>query len=160
MTQYLLSVHSVEGEVGNPMTEEEMQQSWKQIQVLNEEMKSTGAWVSAGRLHEPGTATVVSMSGGQRTFPPSMEPAVRRTFTPSMEPAVRRSVHRRATQEAGPVRFYRKRPDHKSPKGFSRLRRAEVMRRPRRAVPPLTSSQSGRGSLAEQRGKLRGSGSV
>jgi hypothetical protein len=36
MAQYLLSVHSVEGEVGVPMTNEEMQQSWKQIQVLNE----------------------------------------------------------------------------------------------------------------------------
>jgi hypothetical protein len=38
MTQYLLSVHSVEGEVGDPMAEEDMQQSWKQIQVLNEEL--------------------------------------------------------------------------------------------------------------------------
>jgi hypothetical protein len=29
MTQYLLSVHSVDGEVGDPMTDEEIQQSWK-----------------------------------------------------------------------------------------------------------------------------------
>jgi hypothetical protein len=65
MTQYLLSVHSVEGEVAEPMTEEEMQQSWKQIQVLNEEMKSAGAWVSSGRLDEPSTATVVRISGGE-----------------------------------------------------------------------------------------------
>jgi hypothetical protein len=65
MTQYLLSVHSVEGEVAEPMTEEEMQQSWKQIQVLNEEMKSAGAWVSSGRLDEPSTATVVRLSGGE-----------------------------------------------------------------------------------------------
>jgi hypothetical protein len=65
MTQYLLSVHSVEGEVAEPMTEEEMQQSWKQIQVLNEEMKSVGAWVSSGRLDEPSTATVVRLSGGE-----------------------------------------------------------------------------------------------
>ena len=28
MTQYLLSVHSVDGEVRDPMTDEEMQQSW------------------------------------------------------------------------------------------------------------------------------------
>src|SRR5438034_661069 len=56
MTQYLLSVHSVEGEVGDPMTEEEMQQSWKQIQALNEELKSAGAWVFGGALHEPDTA--------------------------------------------------------------------------------------------------------
>ncbi|MGH2573128.1 MAG: YciI family protein [Actinomycetota bacterium] len=65
MTQFLFSVHSVEGEVGDPMTDEEMQQSWKQVQVLEEEMKSTGAWVFAGRLHEPDTATVVRMSEGE-----------------------------------------------------------------------------------------------
>jgi len=65
MTKYLLSVHSVEGEVGPPMTDEQMQQSWKQIQVLNEEMKSAGAWVFTGALHEPDTATVVRMSGGE-----------------------------------------------------------------------------------------------
>ena len=65
MAQYLLSVHSVEGEVDDPMTDEEMQQSWKQIQVLEEEMKSTGAWVFSGRLHEPETATVVRMTGGE-----------------------------------------------------------------------------------------------
>ena len=65
MTHYLLSVQSVEGEVGDPMTEEEMQQSWKQIQVLNEEMRSAGAWVFGGALHEPDTATVVRMSDGE-----------------------------------------------------------------------------------------------
>ena len=65
MAQYLLSVHSIEGEVGDPMTEEEMQQSWKEIQVLNEELKSAGAWVFGGALHGPDTATVVRISDGQ-----------------------------------------------------------------------------------------------
>jgi len=65
MAQYLLSVHSVEGEARDPMTDEEMQQSWKQIQVLNEELKSAGAWVFSGRLHQPDTATVVRMSDGE-----------------------------------------------------------------------------------------------
>ena len=65
MAQYLLSVHSVDGEVGDPMTEEEMQQSWKEIQVLNEEIKSAGAWVFGGALHGPDTATVVRISGGE-----------------------------------------------------------------------------------------------
>jgi len=65
MTQYLLSVHSVEGEVGAPMTDEEMQQSWKQIQVLNEELKSAGAWVFGGALHESDTASVVRISDGE-----------------------------------------------------------------------------------------------
>jgi len=65
MAKYLLSVHSVEGEVGAPMTEEEMQQSWKQMNILNEEIKSAGAWVFGGALHEPDTATVVRMSGAE-----------------------------------------------------------------------------------------------
>jgi hypothetical protein len=65
MAQYLLSVHSVDGEVGDPMTDEEMQQSWAQIQVLNEELKSAGAWLFSGRLHEPGTATVVRIADGE-----------------------------------------------------------------------------------------------
>src|SRR5436309_781641 len=65
MAQYLLSVHTVEGGIGDPMTHEEMQESWKPIQVLEEEMKSTGAWVFSGRLHEPDTASVVRMTGGE-----------------------------------------------------------------------------------------------
>jgi hypothetical protein len=65
MAQYLLSVHSVEGEVRDPMTDEEMRQSYQQLGILEEEMKSEGAWVFSGRLHEPDTATVVRMSGGE-----------------------------------------------------------------------------------------------
>ena len=65
MAQYLLSVHSVDGEARDPMTDEEMQQSWKQIQLLNEELKSAGAWLFSGRLHDPDTATVVRISDGE-----------------------------------------------------------------------------------------------
>jgi hypothetical protein len=65
MTQYLLSVHSVEGEIRDPMTDEEMQQSYQQLGILEDEMKSAGAWVFSGRLHAPDTATVVRMSGGE-----------------------------------------------------------------------------------------------
>jgi hypothetical protein len=64
MTQYLLSVHSVDGEAGEPMTDEQMRQSYQQVMALQAEMKSAGAWVFGGRLHEPGTATVVRTSGG------------------------------------------------------------------------------------------------
>ena len=46
MTHYLLSVHSVEGEVREPMTDEEMQQSHQQLGILEQDMKSAGAWVS------------------------------------------------------------------------------------------------------------------
>src|SRR5215211_1781198 len=65
MSQYLLSVHSVDGEARDSMTDEEMEQSWKQIQLLNEELKSAGAWLFSGRLHDPDTATVVRISDGE-----------------------------------------------------------------------------------------------
>jgi hypothetical protein len=65
MPQYLLSVHTVEGEPREPMTDEEMQQSWVQISALNDELKSAGAWVFAGALHGPDTATVVRVSDGE-----------------------------------------------------------------------------------------------
>ncbi len=65
MTKYMLSVHSVEGEVREPMTDEEMQESFKQVGILEGEMKAAGAWVFSGRLHEPDTATVVRMSDGK-----------------------------------------------------------------------------------------------
>jgi hypothetical protein len=65
MAQYLLSVHSVEGEAAEPMTDEEMQQFMKRVGELEEEMKSAGSWVFGGRLHEPDTATVVRVSGGE-----------------------------------------------------------------------------------------------
>jgi hypothetical protein len=65
MAHYLLSVHSVEGEVREPMTDEEMAKSHEQLGVLEQDMKSAGAWVVSGRLHEPDTATVVRMAGGE-----------------------------------------------------------------------------------------------
>jgi hypothetical protein len=55
MPKYLLSAHRVEGQVREQMTAEEMQQSYKQIRILEEEMKSAGAWVFGGRLHNPDT---------------------------------------------------------------------------------------------------------
>jgi hypothetical protein len=64
MTRYLLSVHTVEGEARDPMTDEDMQQTYKQVLLIEEEMKSAGAWVFSGRLHEPDTATVVHQSDG------------------------------------------------------------------------------------------------
>jgi hypothetical protein len=64
MAKYMLSVHSVEGAVADQMTQEEMQQSWKDVLTLEEEMKSAGAWVFGGALHGPDTATVVRVSDG------------------------------------------------------------------------------------------------
>jgi hypothetical protein len=65
MPKYLLSAHTVEGQAREPMTEEQMQQFMERIGVLEDEMKSTGAWVFSGRLHEPDTATVVRESEGE-----------------------------------------------------------------------------------------------
>jgi hypothetical protein len=65
MTQYLLSVHSVQGEAREPLTEEEMRQFVERVGVLEEEMKSAGAWLFGGALHEPDTATVVRMADGE-----------------------------------------------------------------------------------------------
>jgi hypothetical protein len=64
MTRYLLSVHTVEGEARDPMTDEEMQQSYTQVLLIEEEMKAAGAWVFSGRLHDPDTASVVRQSDG------------------------------------------------------------------------------------------------
>ena len=65
MTHYLLSVHSVAGEIREPMTEEQLRRSHQRLGVIEEELKSTGSWVFSGRLHEPDTATVVRESGGE-----------------------------------------------------------------------------------------------
>jgi len=65
MTHYLLSVHSVEGEVREPMSDEQMRQAYTQVGMLEGEMKSAGALVFSGRLHEPDTATVVRMAGSE-----------------------------------------------------------------------------------------------
>jgi hypothetical protein len=62
MPQYLLSAHSVEGEARKPMTDEEMKEVMMRVDAFEEEMKSAGAWVFGGRLHEPDTATVVRVS--------------------------------------------------------------------------------------------------
>jgi hypothetical protein len=65
MGHYMLSVHSVAGEAREPMTDQEMRQSHQQLGLLEQEMRSSGAWVFSGRLHEPDTASVVRVSGGE-----------------------------------------------------------------------------------------------
>jgi hypothetical protein len=62
MAHYLLSAHSVQGQAREPTTSEEMAQVMGRVRALESEMKSTGAWVFGGRLHEPDTATVVRVS--------------------------------------------------------------------------------------------------
>jgi hypothetical protein len=62
VAQYLLSAHYIQGAVREPMSDEEMQRVMARVHALEDEMKSAGAWVFGGRLHEPDTATVVRVS--------------------------------------------------------------------------------------------------
>ena len=64
MSQYLLSVHTVEGEVNerHSQTPEEMQAFMERIGALEAEMEASGTFVFSARLHDPDTATVVRMS--------------------------------------------------------------------------------------------------
>jgi hypothetical protein len=62
MKQYLMAVHLVEGE---PVPSgAEMQQAYQRVDAFNAELQSAGAWVFAGGLHPPSTATVVRAQGG------------------------------------------------------------------------------------------------
>jgi hypothetical protein len=63
MTQYLLSVHMVEGEEAPPP--EEMEQAFKDVDALNATMQAEGIWVFGGGLHTPDTATVVQEKNGE-----------------------------------------------------------------------------------------------
>lgn len=61
MTQYLMSVHHAPD--GPGMTDEEMQKSWDQTDIFNEELRQSGSWVFAGGLFPVETATVVDATG-------------------------------------------------------------------------------------------------
>ena len=63
MTQYLLAVQISEGEPAP--SEEQMQQSYRAVDALNDEIKNAGAWVFAGGLEPAATATVVRAQSGQ-----------------------------------------------------------------------------------------------
>jgi hypothetical protein len=62
MKQYLLSVHSSEGVAAR--APEDMEKIFRDVDALNEELKSSGTWVFAGGLHPPSTATVVEAKNG------------------------------------------------------------------------------------------------
>ena len=63
MKQYLLAVHTDFEQT--PPPEEEMQQAFQAVDAFNAELQSSGAWVFAGGLHPPATATVVRTQGGK-----------------------------------------------------------------------------------------------
>jgi hypothetical protein len=61
MKQYLLSVYQPEGPVPPP---EVLERISGNLDALNQELKDAGAWVFAGGLHPPATATVVRLKDG------------------------------------------------------------------------------------------------
>jgi hypothetical protein len=62
VTRYLLSVHQPDGPVPEP---EVLEKIGADLEALNAEMRAAGAWVFAGGLHPPSTATVVRSRDGQ-----------------------------------------------------------------------------------------------
>jgi len=65
MSQYLLSVHAVEGQAPPEMTPDEMAKSMESVMALEAEMKEAGVFVFGGKLHDADVATVVRVSEGQ-----------------------------------------------------------------------------------------------
>jgi hypothetical protein len=63
MKQYLLSVHSVEG--APPPSPEMIQKAYRDVDAFNSVLTKAGAWVFAGGLHPPSTATVVRIQNGE-----------------------------------------------------------------------------------------------
>ncbi len=63
MKQYLLSVYHVDGEP--TPSSEAMQTIFRDVDALNSELQSAGAWVFAGGLHPDTTASVVQVKNGE-----------------------------------------------------------------------------------------------
>jgi hypothetical protein len=61
MKQYLLSVIQPDGD---PPPPEVLDKVMRDVDALNQEIKAAGAWVFAGGLHPPSTATVVRLQDG------------------------------------------------------------------------------------------------
>ena len=63
MTQYLLSVHMVEG--SEEPAPDVLEKMYRDVDAVNDEIKAAGAWVFAGGLHPANTATVVRVEDGE-----------------------------------------------------------------------------------------------
>jgi len=64
--QYMLAVHSVDG--APQPSPEEMQTAFAQVDRVNAELQSAGAWVFGGGLLPPESATVVRVQAGATTM--------------------------------------------------------------------------------------------
>jgi hypothetical protein len=63
MKQYLLSVHGTEGEAVPPA--DQVQAMYAAVDAFNQELRDSGAWVFAGGLEPPTTATTVRVQDGK-----------------------------------------------------------------------------------------------
>jgi hypothetical protein len=61
MPQYLLSVYQPDGPLPPP---EDLERIARNLDTLNAELRAAGAWVFAGGLHPPATATVLRLVAG------------------------------------------------------------------------------------------------
>ncbi|MEV6625924.1 YciI family protein [Amycolatopsis sp. NPDC051106] len=61
MKQYLLSIYQPDGPTPGP---EVLDGVMKKLDALNADLKAAGAWVFAGGLHPPSTATVLRAGDG------------------------------------------------------------------------------------------------
>lgn len=66
MKQYLLSVHYVEG--APKPSQEVMMKMYADVEALNKVIREKNAWVFAGGLLEPTSATVVRVKDGEMTM--------------------------------------------------------------------------------------------
>lgn len=62
MQQYLLSIYQPDGE---PPAPEVLDPIMRNLEAVNAEMREAGAWVFAGGLHPPSTATVLRLTGDE-----------------------------------------------------------------------------------------------
>ena len=62
MQLYLLSIYQPDGP---PPAPELLAPVMRELDAINQEIRSAGAWVFTGGLHAPGTATVVRSAAGE-----------------------------------------------------------------------------------------------
>jgi hypothetical protein len=62
MPQYLLSVYQPDGP---PPASVDLDRVMRDLDAVNQELRAAGAWVFAGGLHPPSTATVVRTRGSE-----------------------------------------------------------------------------------------------
>jgi hypothetical protein len=62
MAEYLLSIYQPDG---GPPPPEKLVAVMRDVDALTQQMQAAGAWVFAGGLHPPSTATVVRVGGGE-----------------------------------------------------------------------------------------------